>query len=185
MKNLNAIEVLESPTDLAYLINKISGENINTCIQCYSCASVCPFFEFMGNAPHHLIRMIQYGLRDEVLRSPAIWICVGCHTCSSQCPAAIDLVEVMDTLRHLALKEKNNIPEYDVVNFHEQLVNSISRHGRTHKLEIMLGYKLKSGGWFDDMDVGLQMFKKRKLDILPHNIKDLSEIKKMFSEAAE
>jgi heterodisulfide reductase subunit C len=110
---------------------------------------------------------------------------VGCHTCSSQCPAAIDLVEVMDTLRHLALKEMSEISEYDVVNFHEQLVNSISRHGRTHKLEIMLGYKLKSGGWFDDVGVGLEMFKKRKLDVLPHNITHLDEIKKMFKDALE
>jgi len=185
MENSNNIELFENQADLPGLINKLSGENINNCIQCYSCSSVCPFFEFMGSAPHHLIRMIQYGLMDEVLKNSAIWICVGCHTCSSQCPAAIDIVEVMDTLRHLALKEKLEIPEYDVVNFHEQLVNSIHRHGRTHKLEIMLGYKLKSGGWFDDMNVGLKMFQKRKLDILPHNITHLDVIKNMFKESLE
>lgn len=169
-------------SEFSELVNKISGENINNCIQCYSCASVCPFFEFMGYAPHHLIRMAQYGMKREVLESSAIWICVGCHTCSSQCPAAIDIVEVMDTFRQLAIKEGINISEEDIVNFHEQLIKSIYRHGRTHKIEIMLGYKLKSGGWFDDMNVGLKMFQKRKLDLLPHNVSDINTIRNIFNE---
>ena len=70
----------------------------------------------MENAPHTLFRKIQYGLREEVLTSSAIWICVGCNTCASQCPAIIDIVAVMDALRHLALEEDIRIPEEDILN---------------------------------------------------------------------
>jgi len=164
-------------------IRNLCGENINTCLQCRTCASVCPFYEAMANAPHTLFRKIQYGLREEVLTSSAIWICVGCNTCASQCPARIDIVAVMDVLRHLALEEDIRIPEEDILNFHREVLHSIERYGRTHKLEIMLRYKIKSGHLLSDLDTGVVMLAKRKLDLRPSRVHAAKQIKRLFKKA--
>ncbi|MBU4263309.1 MAG: 4Fe-4S dicluster domain-containing protein [Proteobacteria bacterium] len=163
-------------------IRSLCGVNINTCLQCRTCASVCPFYEAMGHAPHTLFRKIQYGLRQEVLTSSAIWICVGCNTCASQCPAGIDIVAAMDVLRQLALEANMPIPEEDVLNFHREVLHSIERYGRTHKLEIMLRYKIKSGHLLADLDTGVVMLAKRKLDLRPSKVHAVNEIKRLFKK---
>jgi len=44
------------------------------------------------------------------------------------------------------------------------VLGSIERYGRTHKLEIMLRYKLKTRDLISDWTVGMKMLAKRKLD---------------------
>jgi hypothetical protein len=72
-----------------------------------------------------------------------------------------------------------------ILNFHKEVVNSIRRHGRTHKLEIMMRYKLSKKDWFADMDVGLKMMQKRKLDLMPSKVRAISDIRKMFHAEQE
>ncbi len=50
----------------------------------------------------------------------------------------------------------------------------------SHKLEIMLRYKLQQRDWFGDMDVGLKMLAKRKLDLMPLKILNIENVKKLF-----
>jgi hypothetical protein len=44
----------------------------------------------------------------------------------------------------------------------------------------MLRYKLRRRDWFSDVAVGLKMFAKHKLEILPSRIRDMKTIKKLF-----
>lgn len=157
-----------------------SGVDFNRCFHCRSCACGCPFFQAMDYAPHGVIRLIQLGLRKEALESSTIWICVGCHTCAIQCPMTIDIAAVMDSLSQIALEEKAIIAEPDILNLHKEVLRSIERYGRTHKLEIMLRYKVQKRDWLGDLDVGLKMIAKRKLDLMPSRVKDIDKIKKLF-----
>lgn len=127
--------------------------------------------------------MIQTGMREEVLEASGPWICVGCNTCSTNCPNAIDIPAVMDSIRQIAITEKRKIPEPDILNFHNAVLNSIKRYGRTHKLEIMMRYKLIKLDLFSDVDVGIKMLAKRKLDLRPSKVKELPEVKKLFKKA--
>jgi heterodisulfide reductase subunit C len=125
---------------------------------------------------------VQLGLKQEALACNTIWICVGCHTCSIQCPMAIDIPGVMDVLRERALAEHVHIPEPDILNFHREVLNSVERYGRTHKLEIMMRYKLKKFDLLSDLDVGLRMLTKRKLDLTPSRVEQMGDVKKLFQE---
>lgn len=162
-------------------VNQKSGENVGFCFQCRSCAGGCPYVEAMDYSPNAVLRLVQLGLRKEVLECATIWICVSCNTCSIQCPMAIDIPAIMDTLRHTALEEGVDIAEPDIVLFHEEVLHSIERYGRTHKLEIMLRYKARLGRWFQDMDIGVKMLKKRKLDLKPSKIDATDEIHNIFA----
>ena len=90
---------------LASEVIRESGTDLNQCFRCGTCASGCPFIRAMDYAPFRVLMLLQYGLRQEALSSRTIWMCVGCHTCSNECPMNIDMAAVMDTLRHMALKE--------------------------------------------------------------------------------
>jgi heterodisulfide reductase subunit C len=131
--------------------------------------------------PNALVRLVQLGLRQEALSCSTIWICVGCHTCSNICPMTIDLVAMIDVLRHLALEEEVEPAEPAIAEFHRQVLGSIQRHGRAHKLEIMLRHKFESGQWFSDLDLGLRMLAKRKLDLRPSRVENLAEVRRLFA----
>ncbi len=168
--------------DFAGEMGEKTGIDFNRCLQCKTCANGCPFLDGMDHAPNQIIRMIQLGMVEEVLKTSAIWVCVGCNTCSSACPMAIDIPALMDGLRHAALEKGVEIPEPDILNFHQEVLNTVKKYGRTHKLEIMMRYKLKKMDLFSDMGVGLKMLKKRKLDLTPSRVKDIKAIEKIFQE---
>jgi heterodisulfide reductase subunit C2 len=162
-----------------------SGVNIHMCWHCKTCSGGCPFSDSMDYFPNQIIRLVQLGMKEEALESSTIWICVGCHTCSIQCPQAIDIPAIMDVLRQMAIKKGVKVTQPHILNFHKEVVNSIRRHGRTHKLEIMMRYKLSQKDWFADMDVGLKMMQKRKLDLMPSKIRQISDIRKLFHAGRE
>ena len=157
-----------------------AATNINLCWHCNCCSGGCPFSQAMDYLPNQVIRLVQLGMKPEALSCSSIWICVGCHTCSVQCPMAIDMAAFMDALRQEALAEKVTPAEPDVYHFHREVLNSIRRYGRTHKLEIMFRYKLQKQDWLQDIDVGLKMLAKRKLDLMPSKVKDRKAVSGMF-----
>ncbi len=163
-------------------VKRRSGTDFNTCLQCRSCSGGCPFSEYMDYMPNGVMRLVQLGLKNEALTCNTIWICVGCHTCSIQCPMAIDIAAVMDALREKALAERVDVQEPDILNFHREVLNSIERYGRTHKIEIMMRYKLKTRDLISDWAVGMKMLAKRKLDLTPSRVERIGDVKKIFQE---
>ena len=165
---------------LADAVMARSGTNLKACYQCQACAAGCPFVKAMDYPPNAVLRLLQYGMTQEVLTCKTIWVCVGCHTCSSQCPMGIDLAAVMDTLRLMAVEEGVAIARPHILDFHEEVLRSLERYGRAHKLGIMLRHKMSTKSWFKDLDVGLKMLAKRKLDLWPSKVKDIKEITGLF-----
>ena len=161
-------------------VKRRSGVDINLCWHCQACAGGCPFVSAMDYPPNRVIRLVQLGLEKEALESSGIWICVGCNTCSVQCPHAIDIPAVNDCLRQMAIAAGVAIAEPNILQFHQEVLKSIERYGRTHKFEIMLRYKLRRRDWFTDAAVGLKMFAKRKLELRPSRSKDMQTIKGLF-----
>ena len=163
-------------------VKRWAGTDFHTCLQCRSCSGGCPFSEYMDYMPNGVMRLVQLGLKSEALTCNTIWICVGCHTCTIQCPMAIDIPGVMDVLREQAIAEHVDILEPDILNFHREVLGSIERYGRTHKLEIMLRYKLKTRDLISDWTVGMKMLAKRKLDLTPTRVERIDDMKKIFQE---
>lgn len=163
-------------------IKQRAGTDFHACLQCRSCSSGCPFSDYMDYMPNGVMRLVQLGLKAEALTCNTIWVCVGCHTCSIQCPMAIDIPGVMDVLREMALAANVDIIEPDILNFHREVLNSIERYGRTHKLEIMMRYKLRKLDLLSDWQVGLKMLAKRKLDLTPSRVERVGDVKKLFEE---
>lgn len=180
---MNTIEIEEKDQGFVEEVERLSHANLSRCWHCLTCSGGCPLSEDMDVLPNAVIRMIQFGMKEQVLNTSTIWLCVGCNTCSMECPNGVDMAAIMDMLRQLAIKENKSTSEPGILNFHNQVVNSIYRYGRTHKLEIMMRYKLASGDLFSDVDLGLKMLSKRKLDLLPSKVKDRKTVRSLFEKA--
>ncbi len=166
-------------------IREKSQANLERCYQCVACSSGCPVAFSMDYAPHQIIRMAQLGLKDRVLDSTTIWLCASCHTCATRCPNDIDIVNFMDTLRTVALRE-GRTENTGLPLFHRIFLNGVKNTGRIHELTLILRYTIASGDifrfkkLFRDMILGIRMFLKGKLVILPGKINGLDGIKRIF-----
>lgn len=165
---------------LAVEVAARSGTPLNRCYHCGACGNGCPFGQALDFRPNAVLRLVQYGMRPEVLGCRTIWLCVGCHTCSSQCPMGLNIAAIMETLRHLAVEEGAAIARPEIQGFHEEVLRSLERYGRVHKLGVMWRYKVQTRRWFQDLDVGLKMLAKRKLDLIPSRVKAQEEIVEIF-----
>jgi heterodisulfide reductase subunit C len=159
-----------------------SGEDLSLCYQCLKCTAGCPTAPYMDVRPNNIIRMIQMGMKKEVLGSSAIWLCVSCETCGTRCPNKIDIGVLMDALREMAVKEKIPAKEKNIHLLHEAFVQSIRRGGRVHEATMLIDYKLRSRDFLTDLIPGMMMFLKGKIPLLPSLIKGRQEIKRIFEK---
>ena len=166
-------------------VKERSQAHLERCYQCVACSSGCPVAYAMDYAPHQILRMAQLGLKDRVLDSTTIWLCASCETCATRCPNDIEIVQVMDTLRAIALRE-GRTQQTKLPLFHRTFLAGIKSNGKIHELMLILLYTLKSGDIFKfkkllkDMVLGANMFLRGKLAILPDKIKGVAEVRRIF-----
>ncbi len=152
-------------------VEEMSGEKVHSCFQCEKCTNGCPLAFSMDIVPHKLIRSVHLGLKDEALKSDTIWVCASCETCTTRCPNGIDIAHIMDSLRQISEREGIKACQAQVPIFHKAFLASINRFGRVHEGEMAAMYTLKTGGLkglIGMAGMGLDMFKKGKVKILPH-----------------
>ena len=178
--NNNHIEISSANLDFYSEVKEKSGVDINMCWQCLTCTNGCPVAHAMDYNPNVIVELTRMGLKQEVLKSSAIWLCVGCNTCALRCPNRIDMATLNDTLRKIAIEEKVTVAQPHILAFHRTVLRSIRNHGRTHKLGIMVRYKFYRRDWFSDIAVGVKMMVKRKLSLIPSGIQKIGEIRNIF-----
>ncbi len=151
-------------------IETISKVDVSPCYQCYRCTNGCPVAADMDIVPHRIIRYIMNGERHKVLSSGTIWTCLNCATCSVRCPNGIDVARVIDTLRMLSV-EAGLAAKMDKWLFDELFIESISKHGRLYELGTVMRYRLHKKELLEDAAMGLDMMRKGRMGLLPHNIR--------------
>jgi len=87
-------------------IAEISGQNLASCYQCGKCSAGCPAVSAMDILPNQVIRLVQLGLEEELMRAKTPWICASCFTCLARCPRGVDLSKVMEAIRQIVLRAR-------------------------------------------------------------------------------
>ena len=162
------------------------GEQIASCFHCTKCSSGCPVTFAMDVLPNRAVRMVQMGLKDQILESSTIWLCASCETCTTRCPNEVDIAGMMDVLRQMALREGVTPAEGAVPAFHQAFLAAVKKRGRVHELGMLASFKLKTlklGGLFKDSGLGWEMFKRGKLKILPSGIRGKKQVKAIFKRS--
>jgi heterodisulfide reductase subunit C len=89
-------------------VEELSGQKILACYQCGKCSAGCPAVAEMDILPNQVIRYVQLGLKDELLKSESCWACASCLTCNARCPKGIKIAEVMEAVRQILLRKRKD-----------------------------------------------------------------------------
>ena len=157
----------QAQSQLAEVVLRESGQNVNLCYQCRKCAAGCPISYAMDYKPAQLIHAIRLGMDDLVLASKTVWLCASCETCTTRCPQEVDVAKVMDAVKITALRRgiKPAIPQ--VASFYRAALANIKKCGRMYELGMIIGLKLRTFEFFKDAGLGMKMFRKGKLKMVP------------------
>lgn len=161
-----------------------SQQAVSSCFRCFKCTAGCPMAEEMDYQPDRLVRMVQFGLREEALRSRAIWLCTGCLACSDRCPNGIDVARVIDTLKQMSIREACPAGDPRISDFHQSFLGVVRRYGRLHEATLIALLKLKSRDLTSDLGSGLRMFLKGKIPPLPQRVRGRGEVAGLFEAAS-
>jgi heterodisulfide reductase subunit C len=144
-----------------------SGQNVNLCYQCGKCAAGCPISYEMDYKPAQIIHAIRPGMDDLVFNSKTTWLCASCETCTTRCPQEVDVAKVMDAVKITAVKKgiKPTIPQ--VASFYNAALSNIKKCGRMYEMGMIVGLKMRTFEFFKDAGLGMKMFQKGKLKVLP------------------
>ena len=91
-------------SDFVKKVEEISGQSLLSCNQCGKCSAGCPMSFAMDFLPNQVIRLVQLGLEEDIVRSKTVWICASCFTCTVRCPQGVDLAKVMEAVRLVTLR---------------------------------------------------------------------------------
>ena len=114
--------------DLVRRVEELSGQDLLACYQCGECSAGCPAAFAMDLLPSQVIRLLQLGQVEDVLKSATIWFCAACQTCYARCPKGVDLSRIMEALRELAMEQGGEvllyteIPEEELEEFPQQAI---------------------------------------------------------------
>jgi heterodisulfide reductase subunit C len=164
-------------------LESATGQRVRDCYQCKKCSAGCPVAFAMDLLPHEIMKTVQYGQEARVLESSTIWLCASCETCSTRCPNEIDIAEVMDGLRRMALSEGVCPGEPEIAAFHRSFLNGIWLTGKTNEPVLIGQYKALSRRVFDDLGLGAVMFLKGKIKMVPRVVKDRKAVRRIFEAA--
>lgn len=170
---------------LLQVLKSRAGVNLAECFQCQKCSAGCTIADDTDLLPHALIKMVQVGREDDVLRSSHIWLCVSCETCSTRCPNQIDLCGIIDTLRQIAMEQGIEPAEPEVTTFHQAVLETVKRHGRMYELGMIARLKLRTGNYFKDAGMGIDLIRRGKISFFPSNVKGKDEVAALFDRRAD
>ena len=178
----------------SYFLKKMQGEtgvNISACYQCEKCTNACPVSQFMDIKPHQVIRHVQLGWRQKLLGSTTVWVCLSCEMCTTYCPNSVDVAEVINHLRNMAAHSPIKPKERSLAVFHQTFLEELHRYGRINELWLMNAFNLKpsilkeklnKGTLKDEVLLGLALWRKGKLNMLPRRCKAIREIKELYRQ---
>ena len=164
---MESVQTVISGSKLAEAVMAECGQNINVCYQCGKCAAGCPLSYEMDYKPAQLIHAIRLGMDDLVFKSKTMWLCASCETCTTRCPQEVDVAKIMDAVKIIAVRQgiKPTIPQVSA--FYRAVLANVKMCGRMYEVGMIADYKIRTFEFFKDMKLGMKMFKKGKLKLIP------------------
>ncbi|MEE9614538.1 MAG: 4Fe-4S dicluster domain-containing protein [Thermodesulfobacteriota bacterium] len=111
------LEKKEIKSEAMQQLERMTGEEVRDCYQCGNCSGGCPVSFEMEIAPSQVIRFLQLGKLEEVMRANTMWVCVGCLQCYSRCPKSVSAAKLLEGLRQMVLRKGENHKEIEDLPF--------------------------------------------------------------------
>ncbi|MCF8067079.1 MAG: 4Fe-4S dicluster domain-containing protein [Desulfobacterales bacterium] len=184
VSGMNTYKIASVDAAFTAEVEERSGQIMSQCYQCGNCTAGCPYTFAYDIPVNQIMRLIQLGQRDTVLKCRSLWLCATCQSCTTRCPNNIDVAGVMDHLRHMA-REQGYATEKNVKIFVDTFLESVEKYGRVFEMGLMTNYVKKTGRFWTDMDLAPKVLPKGKLPFKPHPIQGRGKIAEIFKRFRE
>lgn len=90
--------------DLEFIkyLKGVGGDTVKKCYQCATCSVVCPLSGDEKPFPRKEMIWSQWGMKDNLLSDPDVFLCHQCGDCSEKCPRGAKPAEVLGAIRAYA-----------------------------------------------------------------------------------
>ena len=125
------------------------------------------------------------------MRSTTIWVCLSCEMCTTYCPNDIGVAAVINHLRTRAAHSPAVPRERLLAVFHETFLEELTRFGRINELWLMNSFNLKpnilkekkaKGVLKDELLLGLELWRRGRLNLIPRRSKAIREIRRLYKQ---
>ena len=92
--------------DLAFIDDVVDagGGDVKKCFQCATCSMTCPLSPDDHPYPRKEMIWASWGLKEQLVADPDIWLCHQCGDCNTRCPRTAQPGDVMASLRINAIE---------------------------------------------------------------------------------
>jgi len=163
-------------------VTDLSGIAVDTCLQCRKCSNGCPVARHSDSSPSEIIRLLQLHADSRVLDLDMIWACASCETCYGRCPMKINMADVMDSLRVVAVEKGAKKPAGNMPLMNRLLTGTMNRFGRTYDLAAMMLYKAGTFTYLRDTSKFPMILSKGKIALLPPRGADTKTVRRIFKK---
>lgn len=170
---------VDSARSVDELLKGLEREKIPNCFQCGACSGLCPALFAMDYTPRQIIDMVHLGLWDDVLSSSTIWICATCYACTVRCPQGVDIAEVMEGIKNIAITS-GKYPSAEL-KFYVSFLDAIRKNGRLNELSLLVKCMNKSE-LFRNIGFGFALLRKGKIKFKTEKVKKLDHISTIFKK---
>ena len=80
--------------------------NLEDCMVCGKCLSVCPLSGYEGFDPRQIVRLTLLGQEQEVIDNDGIFQCTGCDRCTLVCPMGVKIGNLITRARGMRPDDK-------------------------------------------------------------------------------
>lgn len=180
MEHIHTLSIQNTyDADFIKRVEEASGQQVSKCYQCGNCSASCNYTYVYDYPVNQIMRLIQLGQKEIVLKSRSIWLCASCQACTTRCPCNIEVSHVMESLRIMSREEKM-VSLKDIQLFYDEFLRSVKTFGRVFETGLLPVFNMKAKRPFGDMDLAPLVLKKGKLHLLPSRIKGRKEVAGIF-----
>ena len=159
-----------------------SGVKLHECYQCGKCTAGCPMAHAMDIMPRQVVRLLQLGMIEEVMKSKTIWLCATCHTCVERCPHEIDIPTLIERSRYEAKRLKYcAVKEVNV--FTESFLANVELFGKSQEVILEGLYNSLTKNFLQDMNNVPHMAMHGLIKPVLHTVKDKDGVRLLMDAA--
>jgi heterodisulfide reductase subunit C len=176
--DLSFLDVVEAKTP--------GDTHLELCIQCGTCGGSCPSGPDMDFSPRQVFAMIRAGMKDEALSCNTPWYCVSCYLCTVRCPQEIKITDLMYTLKTMAIEE-GKVTVNPAKDWSETFIGYVESYGRSFEFGLASRHSMRHMplSMADAASLGVGLLTKGRMDMTPHKIEGLQDLRAILQRAKE